>query len=162
MAIGIHPNDHLARHAGLECNDGIVTDENGATSDLNIYAIGDVSCQRSSYSPAGVRIESWQNANEQAHRAAKAILRLDTPPASVPRFWSDQYDLTIQIAGMPNPNAEPPSMESNIHSGDLETLPSGSIVRATFTASQLPYRTPPLQPQLSMRGRSKSPPPGDC
>lgn len=106
VAIGIDPSDHLARRAGLDCKDGIVTDSNGATSDPRIYAIGDVSWQQGAIDGLkGARIESWQNANEQAYRAAKAILGLEQSPAAAPTFWSDQYDLKIQIAGMPDPSA---------------------------------------------------------
>lgn len=112
VAIGIHPNDHLARQAGLDCRDGILTDPDGATSDPNIFAIGDVASQSIPSHPEGIRIESWQNANDQAERVAIATLGLPPSPSSVPRFWSDQYDLTIQIAGLPNPSAKPLSVDS--------------------------------------------------
>ncbi|WP_411037698.1 FAD-dependent oxidoreductase [Shinella sp. BYT-45] len=115
VAIGIHPNDHLARRAGLDCRDGIMTDANGATSDPNIFAIGDVACRRSARHPDGMRIESWQNANDQADLAVRAVLGLASPPPSVPRFWSDQYDLTIQIAGLPDPSAEPLCVDGDDH-----------------------------------------------
>lgn len=111
VAIGMTANDHLAKHAGLDCEDGVLTDEDGATSDPNVFAVGDVSRQRSTQSLRGVRIESWQNAIEQAGRAAMAILGLERPPPYVQRFWSDQYDLTIQVAGSPDPSALPVSHE---------------------------------------------------
>lgn len=114
VAIGINANDQLARHAGLECREGVITDQNGATSDPYIYAIGDVSRQKSCDNPEGLRIESWQNAIEQAGRAARAILGVDIPPLTVPRFWSDQYDLNIQIAGMPDPQAVPEVVDGRI------------------------------------------------
>lgn len=107
VAIGITPNDHLARRASLDCRDGIITDPNGATADPHIFAVGDVSRQVDAGGSEGIRIESWQNAADQAGRAARAILGLEVPPAPLPRFWSDQYDLAIQIAGLPDPTAKP-------------------------------------------------------
>lgn len=110
-AIGITPNDHLARHAGLECSDGVLTDVDGRTSDPNVFAIGDVSRQRSPGTPQGIRLESWQNAIEQAGRAARAILEIKVPDVPLPRFWSDQCGFTIHIAGMPDPSATPISVD---------------------------------------------------
>jgi NADPH-dependent 2,4-dienoyl-CoA reductase/sulfur reductase-like enzyme/uncharacterized protein YcbX/nitrite reductase/ring-hydroxylating ferredoxin subunit len=107
VAIGITPNEYLARQAGLDCNDGVITDINGATADPNIFAVGDVSRQRQEGGGSGVRMESWQNAAEQSIRAARTMLGLDVPSPPVPRFWSDQYDLAIQIAGLPDPSASP-------------------------------------------------------
>ncbi len=107
VAIGITPNEHLAKQAGLECQDGILTDVNGATADPSIFAVGDVSRQSPNAAGGGVRLESWQNAGEQSMRAARAMLGLDVPTPPVPRFWSDQYDLSIQIAGLPDPSAAP-------------------------------------------------------
>ncbi|WP_192246493.1 FAD-dependent oxidoreductase [Mesorhizobium silamurunense] len=111
VAIGIVANDHLARRAGLDCRDGILTDTNGATSDPEIFAVGDVSRQSSSARLDGIRLESWQNATEQASRAAHAMLGRDGPSLPLPRFWSDQYDITIHIAGMPDPSAIPQSAD---------------------------------------------------
>lgn len=104
VAIGMVANDGLARRAGLDCRDGVLTDASGATADPRIHAIGDVSCQ-----PLGrqtLRIESWQNANLQAERAALAILGRDpgqTPPLN---FWSEQFGRRLQIFGLPDPQAE--------------------------------------------------------
>lgn len=106
VAIGMAANDHLAKHAGLDCEDGVLTDEDGATSDPAVLAVGDVSRQRSADGSPGARIESWQHAIEQAGRAAQAILGLKRPPSYIPRFWSEQYDLVIQVAGSPDPRAE--------------------------------------------------------
>lgn len=106
VAIGIMANDHLARQAGLTCDDGVVTDEDGATADPCIFAVGDVSRQRLKSGERGLRIESWQNANDQAVRAARAILGLENSPLPLPRFWSDQFGHTLHIAGLPDPKAE--------------------------------------------------------
>lgn len=112
VAIGITPNDFLARRAGLECRDGVLTDGNGATADPDVFAVGDVSRQSARRDSQGLRIESWQNAIEQANRAARAIMGLPPEPAPALRFWSDQYDLMIQIAGMPDPASVPEAIEA--------------------------------------------------
>lgn len=105
VAIGIHPNDYLARHAGLPCQDGVLTDVNGQTIDPQVFAVGDLSRQKWPGHVKGLRLESWQNAVEQANRAAHALLGLTPPPPPVPRFWSEQYELSIQIAGIPDVKA---------------------------------------------------------
>lgn len=99
IAIGMVPNDGLARRAGLDCDDGIMTDADGATGDPRVFAIGDVARQ-----PQG-RIESWQNANAQAERAARRILSLEPAAPEPLRFWSEQYDRRLQIVGRPDPDA---------------------------------------------------------
>lgn len=99
VAIGMVPNDGLARRAGLDCGDGIATDADGATSDPRVFAIGDVARQ-----PQG-RIESWQNANAQAERAARRILSLEPAAPEPLRFWSEQYGRRLQIVGRPDPDA---------------------------------------------------------
>lgn len=105
VAIGIDANDHLARAAGLEVAQGIVTDVAGRTSVPGIFAVGDVARQSLPGHPGGQRIESWHNANDQALRAARAILGLPDGPLAPVRFWSEQYDMMLQIAGFPDPDA---------------------------------------------------------
>lgn len=107
LAIGMTPDIHLARHAGLECDDGILTDANGAAADPDIFAIGDISRQRSAGAALGYRLESWQNAVDQANRAAAVLVGGEAPPPALPRFWSDQYGKRLQIVGWPNPQATP-------------------------------------------------------
>lgn len=99
VAIGMAPNDGLARRAGLDCDDGIVTDALGATRDPAVFAIGDVARP-----PAG-RIESWQNAAAQAEAVARRILGLDPPSPAPARFWSEQFGRRLQIVGRPSPKA---------------------------------------------------------
>lgn len=106
LAIGINPNDQLARMAGLDVDRGVLTDESGATSDPHIFAVGDVARQRRPGYPDGIRVESWQNANDQPYCVARAILSLPPEPLPPPRFWSSQYDMMIQIAGFPDASAE--------------------------------------------------------
>lgn len=105
VAIGMIPRDGIARRAGLDCADGIVTDADGATAVAGVFAIGDVARQ-----PLG-RIESWQNANLQAERAARRILGLEQAPAEPLRFWSEQFGRRLQIVGLPDPAAPLKSQE---------------------------------------------------
>jgi 3-phenylpropionate/trans-cinnamate dioxygenase ferredoxin reductase subunit len=98
--IGILPNDELAAEAGIRCQDGIMTDEDGRTSDPAVFAIGD--CARRPLLPyeRDGRLESVHNAIEQAKLVAAAILGRPRPRVDCPWFWSDQYDLKLQIAGL--------------------------------------------------------------
>lgn len=105
VTIGMTPNDWLARHAGLECRQGVVVDADGATSDPAIHAIGDVAVQVTQNDPRGTRHESWHNAVEQAKRAARSIMELPPSAMAIPRFWSEQCGWNLQIAGTPSPEA---------------------------------------------------------
>jgi 3-phenylpropionate/trans-cinnamate dioxygenase ferredoxin reductase component len=99
VGIGILPNDEIARSAGLDCTDGIVVDPSCATGDPAIFAAGD--CTRhTGRDGAEIRLECVQNAIDQAKHAALAMLGRPTPYREVPWFWSDQYDLKLQIAGL--------------------------------------------------------------
>jgi len=101
VGVGAVPNQELAADAGLHCNDGIVVDLNARTSDPKVFAIGD--CTRRPmpiYGGRMHRLESVPNALEQAKQAAAAIVARPAPAGEVPWFWSDQYDLKLQIAGL--------------------------------------------------------------
>ena len=102
VGIGVVPNDELAAAAGLACNDGIVVDRNTMTSDPAIFAAGD--CTRH-HGREGVeiRLECVQNAIDQAKHAALAMMGRPKTYSEVPWFWSDQYDLKLQSAGLPRP-----------------------------------------------------------
>ena len=93
--IGVLPNVELAREAGLAVDNGIVVDEYLRTGDENIYAIGDCARHR-------VRIESVQNATDQGVCVAAAVVGKREPYAQVPWFWTDQYDVKLQMAGLSN------------------------------------------------------------
>ena len=97
--IGVIPNDDLAQRAGIECDSGIVVDECCRTSLPNIVAAGDCTVRRL---PDGskIRLESVQNAVEQGRSAALALLGKERPFTETPWFWSDQYDIKLQIAGL--------------------------------------------------------------
>src|SRR5690606_19047104 len=98
--IGALPNDTLAIEAGLDCADGVVVDEAARTSGRDIYAIGDLTRRPVAGYEGLFRLESVPNALEQARQAAASIVERDAPPPEVPWFWSDQYDLKLQIAGL--------------------------------------------------------------
>jgi 3-phenylpropionate/trans-cinnamate dioxygenase ferredoxin reductase component len=100
LAVGAKPNDDLAAAAGLPCADGIVVDENGQTADAAIWAAGDCTRFPSKRYGRKLRLECVQNAIDQAKAVATALL--DKPQAydPVPWFWSDQYELKLQMAGL--------------------------------------------------------------
>ncbi len=101
IGVGAMPNEELARDAGLACDGGIVVDLNARTSDPDIFAIGDCTKRPLPLYGRTMRLESVPNALEQAKQAASAICGRSAPAAEVPWFWSDQYDLRLQIAGIP-------------------------------------------------------------
>ncbi len=101
IGVGGVPNEELAREAGLTCDGGIVVDLDARTSDAGIFAIGDCTKRPLPLYDRMMRLESVPNALEQAKQAASAICGRPRPAAEVPWFWSDQYDLRLQIAGVP-------------------------------------------------------------
>jgi 3-phenylpropionate/trans-cinnamate dioxygenase ferredoxin reductase subunit len=100
VGIGVVPNVELARAAGLECTDGIVVDEYARTADENIVAAGDCTNHPLALFGRRVRLESVPNAIHQAKVAAQTLLGAPAAYSEVPWFWSDQYDLKLQIAGL--------------------------------------------------------------
>jgi len=102
VGIGVVPNQELAAAAGLECRDGIVVDKTGATADPAIFAAGDCTWHEGREG-LELRLESVQNAIDQAKHAALAMAGKPKPYNEVPWFWSDQYDLKLQIAGLARP-----------------------------------------------------------
>ncbi len=100
IGVGAVPNDALAREAGLAVDNGILVDEQGRTSDPRIYAAGDVTCHPNAIFDCRLRLELVHNAMAQAKVVAQAIVGQAARYAEVPWFWSDQYDLKLQIAGL--------------------------------------------------------------
>ena len=100
IGVGIKPNIELAINSGLVCQDGIVVDENGQTSDESIFAAGDCTNHPNSIYHKRLRLESVHNAVEQAKSVAASISGENKPYHQVPWFWSDQYNLKLQIAGI--------------------------------------------------------------
>jgi 3-phenylpropionate/trans-cinnamate dioxygenase ferredoxin reductase component len=103
IGVGVVPNQEIARDAGLACDNGIVVDECAATSDPDIFAAGDCT-NHPAFAGGRVRLESVQNAIDQAKHAALAMIGRPSPYHEVPWFWSDQYDLKLQIAGLAKPD----------------------------------------------------------
>ena len=99
--IGGIANDELARAAGLACDNGIVVDATGRTSDPAIYAAGDVCRQFSLALGRSIRLESWQNAQNQAIAVGREIAGAAEPYLDLPWFWTDQYGDNFQIVGAP-------------------------------------------------------------
>lgn len=104
VGIGIVPNDEIAREAGLGCEDGIVVDaSSNATGDPSVFAAGD--CTRHiGREGTALRLECVQNAIDQAKHAAMWMVGKSNTYREVPWFWSDQYDLKLQIAGLARPS----------------------------------------------------------
>ncbi|MGF1699449.1 FAD-dependent oxidoreductase [Photobacterium makurazakiensis] len=102
VGIGAIPNTEIANYAGIRCSNGITVDRDSRTSDPHIFAIGDVANRYVSVSETNLRLESVQNALEQAKVVANNIVKKPNKPEETPWFWSDQYDYKLQIAGMKN------------------------------------------------------------
>jgi 3-phenylpropionate/trans-cinnamate dioxygenase ferredoxin reductase component len=101
VGIGVVPRTKLARQLNLECEGGIVVDQYARTSNPAVVAAGDCTVQPNPLTGQGrVRLESVQNAISQAKTAAATLLGRREPNDAVPWFWSDQYDLKLQIAGL--------------------------------------------------------------
>lgn len=98
LGIGVRPNTGLAEAAGLDIENGIKTDAQGRTSDPNIWAAGD--CASFPLDGAQMRLESVGNAIDQAELVARNMLGAGADYTPKPWFWSDQYDVKLQIAGL--------------------------------------------------------------
>jgi len=100
VGIGVVPNQELAEAAGIQCGNGIQVNALCETSEAGVYAIGDVSQHPSALYGKELRLESVHNAIEQGKTAAFSIAGKSKAYDQVPWFWSDQYDLKLQIAGL--------------------------------------------------------------
>jgi len=118
IAIGVVPNDMLAADAGLEVAGGVVVDEALRTSDAAIFAAGDVSNAFNPVLGRGIRVEHWGNALSGGPVAARSMMGRDVSHDWVPYFFSDQYDLGMEVAGLP----EPGSYDEVVYRGDAESL----------------------------------------
>ena len=102
VGTGIRPDTRLAEAAGVDCDNGILVDEFGRTSAADVWAAGDCTCFP--YRGSRLRLESVQNAIDQAEAVAANMLGAQSPYVPFPWFWSDQYDLKLQIAGLSTGN----------------------------------------------------------
>ena len=101
VGVGLVPNTQLAHEAGLDVEDGILTDQRGLTSDESIYAVGDCARYWDPLYEARVRLESVPAAIFGGKRVAAALSGEEPPPWEAPWFWSDQYAVKLRIAGLP-------------------------------------------------------------
>ncbi len=99
VGIGIIPNVEIAAAAGLECDNGVVVDDHCRTSDSDIFAAGDCTNHPNALLGRRLRLESVPNATDQARVAAANMLGGDATYAAIPWFWSDQYELKLQMVG---------------------------------------------------------------
>jgi 3-phenylpropionate/trans-cinnamate dioxygenase ferredoxin reductase subunit len=100
VGVGGIANEELAKAAGLKCANGILVDEHGKTENPRIWAAGDCANHFNKFADGWIRLESVQNAQDQARTAGLSIAGSHGPYESVPRFWSDQYDIKLQMVGL--------------------------------------------------------------
>ena len=105
VGIGIEPREHLARAAGIACDDGILVDASGRTSHPAVFAAGDAVRMRRTGQPHGIRLESFSAAGRQGEVAAHTMLGREDAFTDVPWWWSDQYDATLHSTGVAPPGA---------------------------------------------------------
>ena len=106
VGVGIEPSTELAAAIGAEVGNGIVVDEYCETTVPGVYAAGDVANHPNGILGGRVRLEHWRNAQNQAAAAASSMLGRPERFCEVPWFWSDQYELKLQVAGHPHPGDE--------------------------------------------------------
>jgi 3-phenylpropionate/trans-cinnamate dioxygenase ferredoxin reductase subunit len=106
IGVGIVPNIEIAESAGIECDNGILVDDHGQTSNPDIYAAGDCTNHPNRLLGRRLRLESVPNAIEQARVACVNLLGGDLEYASIPWFWSDQYELKLQMVGFSSDGEE--------------------------------------------------------
>ena len=117
VGIGAAPNDELAARVGLETGNGVLTDEALRTSDPGIFAAGDVANSFNPLLGRRVRVEHWANALNGGPAAARSMLGQPVRYDQVPYFYSDQYDLGMECAGLPSPG----SYDQILYRGDPGT-----------------------------------------
>lgn len=103
IAIGQEPNVELAREAGIALDNGIAVDASCETSIRGVFAAGDCASHFNPYLGRRIRLESWQNAQEQAQVAARAMVGIPAAYDVIPWFWSDQLGMNFQMLGLPDP-----------------------------------------------------------
>jgi len=101
LGVGLQPNDALAREAGIACERGVLVDEYCRTSAQDVYAAGDVAVSAHAAAGGRIRLESWQNAQDQGTAAALSALGETAPYVPTGAVWSEQYDAMVQIVGFP-------------------------------------------------------------
>ena len=115
LGVGVEPSIDLLAGSGINTNNGIVVDECCRTSADGVFAAGDVANQLHPVFKRYLRLEHWKNAIGQGQTVARAILGDDRPYGDVPWFWSDQYEHSLQYAGLPV-SGEPTAIRGRIES----------------------------------------------
>ncbi len=124
IGVGVVPEIQLAIDAGLVINNGIEVDEYGLTSDKNIFAAGDCCSHPAHLYQRRLRLESVQNANDQSRAVAVNMIALTEKYKAVPWFWSDQFDIKLQSAGL-SQDFDRTELEGSLNPADR----SGFVVR---------------------------------
>ncbi|MDH3451704.1 MAG: FAD-dependent oxidoreductase [Gammaproteobacteria bacterium] len=117
VGIGIVPNDALARQIGAEVDNGVIVDAQCRTSVPDVFACGDVACHHNTRFGKRLRLESWENAQNQAIAAASTMCGDPARYDPVPWFWTNQFDVNLQLAGAP------PRWDSRVVRGDPDSGP---------------------------------------
>ena len=99
VGVGVEPSPVLAQALGLACNGGIAVNAFGETDAPGIFAAGDIALQESPWHGRRLRVETWANAQNQAIATARNIMGAQKPYTDPPWFWTDQYDLNVQVVG---------------------------------------------------------------
>ena len=155
VGIGVVPNAELAQAAGLATDNGIVTDACGRTEDPLVFAAGDVTNHANEFLRRRVRLESWANAQNQAIAAAKAMLGKKEPYVEIPWFWSDQYNLNLQLLGIPHKTdtsivrgdrAKDQFLEFFLANGTIEAVAAVNSPRDLRFAKRLMQIDKPIDP----------------
>jgi 3-phenylpropionate/trans-cinnamate dioxygenase ferredoxin reductase subunit len=130
VGVGVRPATDWLAGSGVHVDDGVVCDAGCATSVPGVVAVGDVARCPNPFTGRHARIEHWSNATEQARTAARTLLSGVSAPAPVtaPYFWSDQYQVRIQLAGHVAPGAEPQVVD-----GDLDSRSFTAVYRREDT-----------------------------
>lgn len=115
VGVGLAPATSLAAGAGLRTGDGVVVDERCRTSAPDIFAAGDIAEHPNVFVGTRVRLEHWQHAQHQAQAAARNMLGQRRPFHEVPWFWSDQFELNLQMVGLPG------ASDQTVVRGDVDT-----------------------------------------
>ncbi|MFI6014692.1 NAD(P)/FAD-dependent oxidoreductase [Streptomyces sp. NPDC051243] len=118
VGVGVRPNTDWLAGSGVRVDDGVVCDAGCSTGVPGVVAVGDVARCPNPFTGRHARIEHWSNATEQARTAARTLLSgvSAQAPLIAPYFWSDQYQVRIQVAGHVAPGAEPEVVEGDIDS----------------------------------------------
>lgn len=131
IGVGVVPETSLAQDAGLRIENGIFVDEYARTSDEKIFSAGDCASHPSFLYQRRLRLESVQNANDQSRVAALNMVKLQEKYSVVPWFWSDQYDIKLQSAGLSQ------DFDETVLEGSLEASDTQGFVLKYFRQGQL-------------------------